>query len=129
MSTRIQARSTYNRRKVPDQYDAGFFTDELQTLQRSLTPFTTRAVAADATAIATDDLILVDATTGPVSITLPDAERTQNAHFTIKKTDASANAVTIVAAVDGGTNPVLATQWESLTVQSYGTLYFKLASV
>lgn len=71
-----------------------------------------------------------NATGGAFNVTLP-ATTTPGVRFTIKKVDASANAVTIVATVDGTVNPTLAAQWSSITVVSTSTsgTWYKVASV
>jgi hypothetical protein len=61
---------------------------------------TTRAAAAYTVAV-DDDLILVDATAAPVTITLPspqnDAVLVRGRGYAVMKTDASANVVTVNA--------------------------------
>lgn len=66
-----------------------------------------------------DSVILVDATAGAVTITLPDPTLF-NTRITIKKIDASAHAVNIVSVggelIDGSAAQALAAQWQSVTV-------------
>jgi hypothetical protein len=62
----------------------------------------------------------VDATAGPVSITLP-ATTTPGYMFVIKKTDASANAVTVVGTIDGAANYSLPARWNFVRVVSTST--------
>lgn len=75
-----------------------------------------------------DESILVDATAGPVTITLISADYTPN-QYTITKTDSSTNAVTVAAAsgqtINGTATQTLTTQYASLTVYSAynGTAY------
>lgn len=59
----------------------------------------------------------VDAVAGPVSITLP-ATTTPGHSFIIKKTDGSANAVTVVGTIDGVANYVLPARWNFVRVVS-----------
>ena len=74
------------------------------------------------------DLALVDATAGAVTITLPSAAQSANRTRTIKKTDASANAVTIEGAgaetIDGALNKSLTVQWESKTLLPVGGAWY-----
>ncbi len=61
-----------------------------------------------------------DATSGAFTITLP-ATATAGYIYTIKKVDASANAVTVAGTIDGVTNYVLSNQYDSVTVISTTT--------
>ncbi|MFD4740632.1 hypothetical protein ACFWNQ_25190 [Streptomyces virginiae] len=71
-----------------------------------------------------DEVVTVDATSGPVTITLPTAVgRTRP--VTVKKVDASGNSVTIDGAgsetIDGQLTRVLAAQWRSATLVPSGS--------
>lgn len=61
----------------------------------------------------------VDATAGPITRTLPRPQDFTGREITIKKIDASPNAVTIdsagAAPIDGAPNQVLAAQWDAIT--------------
>lgn len=63
---------------------------------------------------------LVAAVSGDVTITLPTTTVT-GYKFTIKKTDASVNTVTVVGTIDGATNYTLATLYKYVTVISTTT--------
>jgi hypothetical protein len=67
---------------------------------------------------------LVDASSGPVSIVLPDATTTYNI-YNIKKTDSSTNSVTINTyssqTIDGSTSAVIQVQYVCVSVVSDGT--------
>ncbi|MCY0930775.1 hypothetical protein OTB20_32220 [Streptomyces sp. H27-H1] len=82
-------------------------------------PFPVRAVSADATVRVIDDVLLVDATAGNRVVTLISAVATPNS-YTIKKTDGTANTVTVTPAggqtIDGAATKVLAAQWNTVTV-------------
>ena len=111
------AQSTYNRLPVPPVLDndpaatlhafARYLSTELLRIQEAIRPETTRSVSANTTADVTDSVILVNATAGGRSITLPDPTTVGQKTLTIKKTDASGNAVTVVGTVDGAANPTL----------------------
>ena len=77
------------------------------------------AKSANYTVTLLDNTILVDASAGPVTITLISAAYTANT-FTVKKTDSSVNAVTIAAQggqnIDGASTYALANQNNSVTV-------------
>lgn len=84
-----------------------------------------RPVAAKTThytAAAYDSILLVSAAAGAVIITLPTAVANKGKEFTIKKTDNSANAVTIdgngAETIDGDATRALALQYESLDIIS-----------
>lgn len=72
-----------------------------------------------------DKIILGNATGGPFTVTLPPAAQYEGKQFIIKKTDASANAVTIDGngseTIDGALTVALSTQYESRTVVSNGS--------
>jgi hypothetical protein len=85
------------------------------------------------TATATDTIILVDATSAAVTITLPAASGIEGQAYTFKKTDASANAVTIDGnlseTIDGSTTYTLADQYDSVETISDGTNWVISAGV
>jgi hypothetical protein len=64
-----------------------------------------------------DAVILVDATAGAVTISLPPAREMEQKRLTVKKIDASGNAVTIepngAETIDGAANKSLAAQYNS----------------
>jgi len=78
-----------------------------------------------------DDLILADATAGAITLTLESAVGADGRRHTIKKIDASANAVTIDGAgaetIDGALTQSLLAQYDSLTVISDGANWNLLA--
>ncbi|MFJ7269423.1 hypothetical protein ACIQV3_22725 [Streptomyces sp. NPDC099050] len=82
-------------------------------------PYPVRTVTASTTVRVIDEVLLVDATAGAITITLISAASTPN-QYTIKKVDASVNTVTIDGAgsetIDGAATKVLTTQWETVTV-------------
>ena len=84
-----------------------------------------KSVTAAHTASRGEDVILVNATGGAVTVTLPAAGQYSGLQFIIKKTDASANAVTIdgsgAETIDGAATQVLTVQYQSITVVSDGT--------
>lgn len=67
-----------------------------------------------------DDVLLADATAGAFTVTLPLVALYTGKVFTVKKIDASGNAVTIDGAgsetIDGATTRALAAQYDSLTL-------------
>lgn len=63
---------------------------------------------------------IVDASSGAITITLP-STTTAGYEFTIKKIDASANAVTVAGTIDGAVNFVLASRYKYVTLISTTT--------
>lgn len=77
-----------------------------------------RSVTGDTSVVDADHILLVDATAGPVTISLPPA--TVGRTLAIKKLDSSANAVTIAAngaeTIDDAATMVISTQYHSRTL-------------
>lgn len=80
------------------------------------------------TATDSDRTILCDATSGAFTVTLPSVSFASGLLLTIKKIDASGNAITIdgfsTEVIDGATTKALATQWASLSLHCDGTAWF-----
>lgn len=83
------------------------------------------AKTADYVATSDDEVIAVDASTGPaVTITLPDAGGLEGRQYTVKKTDSSHHHVIVAttgALIDGYPTQSLTVQYEALTVISDGS--------
>ena len=83
---------------------------------------------ANYTAVTTDRTILVDATSGAITITLLTAVNNQGRYYTVKKIDSSANIVTVATTssqtIDGITTKSLLTQYSSVQVQSNNANWF-----
>lgn len=79
------------------------------------------------------DVVFVSAASGAVTITLPGAGPTEGRTMTVKKIDASANAVTIDGAgsetIDGAATKSLATQYKAYTLLSNGTAWSIIGAV
>lgn len=87
-----------------------------------------RSVSADATLTDLDSVVLVDATSGAKTITLPGAASVSGKQLKVKKTDASANAVTVAPAsgqkIDGAASYSLSAQNKYCCLVSDGTNWF-----
>lgn len=87
---------------------------------------------ANYTAIATDSTVLGNAASGAITITLPTAVGLKRT-YTVKKTDSSANTVTVATAssqtIDGATTKALSTQYASITIQSDGSNWWTISKV
>jgi hypothetical protein len=73
----------------------------------------------------TDSIVLGNATAGAFTLTLPDATTCQGRRYMLKKTDSSANVVTVGATnsqtIDGTTTRALSTQYANIDVVSDGS--------
>lgn len=82
-------------------------------------------ITADYTANVSDSFIPVNATSAAVTITLPAADQCQGKRITVKKTDVSANTVTVdgngAETIDDATTQVITTQYDSICVMSDGS--------
>ncbi len=90
--------------------------------------FATSAKTADYTLTSGDTVVMANATSGNVIITLPVASTVSGYRFYVKRTDASANTVTIARSgsdtIDGATSQTLDAQYTSVTVVSDGSNWF-----
>lgn len=73
------------------------------------------------TLTASDDVVVVNATDGAVTITVPAATQNAGKLLTVKKTDSSSNAVTLSGTIDGVASRKLAAQYDYLSFYSDGT--------
>lgn len=85
------------------------------------------------TLTASDYAVLVSAAGGATTINLPAAASASGYIYVVKKTDSSANAVTVDGSgsetIDGSTTYVLANQYSAVTIQSNGTAWFVIGEV
>ena len=83
-----------------------------------------RNLAADGDAVASDFLVLADATAAPLTVTLPPAADSMKALITVKKTDSSGHHVTVegngAETIDGSANVVLGSVHDAVTVACDG---------
>lgn len=73
----------------------------------------------------------VNATSAAIAITLPPVAAYLDP-ITVKKTDSSANAVTVTPAsgtIDGAASYILSAQWSTVTLNSDGTNWFVQAKI
>ena len=91
---------------------------------------TKRAVSSSVSLLASDSVLLADASGGAITLTLPNASGASGVQLDIKKTDSSQNAVTIDGfssqTIDDETTHALTTQYDSLTVFCDGTEWWIL---
>lgn len=82
---------------------------------------TPTVTSSDLTLDGTHFRVYVDATGANRSETLPTASTVVGREYFIKKTDATANTVTVVGTIDGATNYVLSNQFDYIHVQAIST--------
>lgn len=89
-------------------------------------------VSTTTTLDVTHHTVLVDATSGAVTINLPSATSSNRRVYVVKKIDASVNAVTIDGNasenIDGTTTKTISIQYAGYVIQSNGTQYFVTAT-
>lgn len=72
--------------------------------------------------------LIVDATSNSKTVNVPTAVGRQGVWYTVKKTDAGANTITLDATgaetIDGAGTSVIGTQWQVVTILSNGTNWF-----
>lgn len=92
-------------------------------LQRDIKSF--RTITSSETLTENDVFVEVDATAGPVTITLIPAATHPGKGYEIKKIDASANAVTVdgdgAETIDDAATRILALQYDAIGIRSVGT--------
>lgn len=71
-----------------------------------------------------DSTVLGDAASGNITMTLSSVSGIAGRQYTVKKIDSSANTVTVAGTIDGATNKVLNTQYDSVTVQTDGSVWW-----
>jgi hypothetical protein len=73
----------------------------------------------------TDSVLLCDATSGALTVTLPTAAGITGRQYSFKRISSGANTVTVAAqsgqTIDGAATRVLGTQYETVTVVSDGS--------
>lgn len=85
-------------------------------------------VSGDYQATAEDAVVLGNAVAGALSVTLPAAASMRNRVVSVKKVDASGNAVTVRAGagetIDGVASKAITVQWFSYALASNGAAWF-----
>jgi hypothetical protein len=93
-------------------------------------PWTTIDASTALGAGSTDYRYIVDATDGPVTVTLPTAAGHMGVTTTFKRVNGGPNAVTVAGfddeTIDGATSVTLGSQWASVTVSSTNTNWLTL---
>lgn len=125
----IPARSPAQVGQLPEKYDRSSIRNWITPIAAAIPPYTSRNVSAATTIDVTDDLIVCDATGGAFTVTLLPADQVQFLKVTIIRINGGGNAVTIGGTVSGAVNPTLGSQWSSITLQSDGIRWLKLAGV
>lgn len=83
------------------------------------------------TTLVAQGVVLVDATSGNITITLPAAASNVKREYTIQKIDSSINTVTVDAnaseVINGALTQVLATQYAFIKIKTNGTEWYIIA--
>ena len=116
----VAVRRVFQLVTVPETYSAGWLRMQLSYISRAIWQPTSREVLSATTVQGSDNCLFVDCTAGAISVTFPAAIQMQFARVTVKKVDATANAITLVGTIDGTVNPQILTPEVSLTIQSDG---------
>ena len=99
--------------------DPRFEAQLIEVIRRVLRP-DTRTVSATGDIALGDDIILVDTTSGAVTLTLPKLDSAYGKIYHIKKTNAGANNLTVdgfsAETIDGATTLVWNTQYLTYTL-------------
>lgn len=87
-----------------------------------------RTITATAAPAANDYTLLCNAASGAITVNLPAAASSAKRVLSIKKIDATANAVTIdpngAELIDGAATMAITTQWQAMTIHCDGTAWF-----
>ena len=101
---------------------------QIITIMEPLVSAATSSITASATVNYAKPVILVNAASGAVTVTLPKAPDAKDFAFFIKKTDSSANQVIVTpvsgATIDGSATKTIFTQYSCITIVSDGTNWF-----
>ncbi len=102
------------------------FTSISGTLNGLVTNVTT--VASSTSVGSNNHIILINAASGAITLTLPDASTVTNREFKFKKIDSTANIITISGSssqtIDGELDKEITTQYEAFIVVSNGSNWF-----
>lgn len=110
--------ATYDSRKVTLSNLKSFVTAYINVASKTTSYIATLS----------DTVLLCDATSGSITITLPAAAASSGKVFYIKKTNSNANAVTIDGnsseTIDGDLTQIITTQYDSVTVVCDGVAWY-----
>jgi len=87
-----------------------------------------KTVTANYTATESDNTILVNASGGAVTVTLPSPSGIAGRWYSIKKIDSSVNAVTVSGSIEGASSYTLASQYKYVRVQTDGSAWYIFGS-
>lgn len=125
--------------RVTADYNRQAFNDILTAIQTAINRgadgylFPVTSVTANYTQSPNDSIILVNATSGAITVTLQPALQCEQKRLTIKKTDSSGNAVTIDAngaeTIDGSATKSLATQYKAYELVAQGGSWWIVSAI
>lgn len=141
---RIQRRSTITSAEVDwadgaqiTENDLDTNTNQLlylsQELQDQMDRVDWKDITASYTVVDGDRVVLADATSGAITLTLPLASQSRGMPLKVIKTDSSVNAVTLSGVgaenINGSSTKVLASQYETVEIICDGTEWFVLSEI
>lgn len=89
-----------------------------------------RSITSSYVATDIDAVILANATSGGITVTLPEASTVTGKHLRVKKTDSSGNTITIDGhsseTIDGSLTRSLSSQYETIYIVSDGSNWMTL---
>lgn len=125
--------------RVTAEYNRQTFNSILNDIQQEMNRgadgylFPVTVVTGNYTQSLNDSILLVNATSGAITITLQPALQCEQKRLTIKKTDSSGNAVTIDAnsteTIDGALTKSLATQYKSYELVAQGGNWWIVSTI
>src|SRR6266705_57595 len=115
----------YSRRTAPATYSSQWVDTELGNVERAVRIREVQTRTSTGTIRPSNSFVLVDATAGVVTLTLPAASAADGADYDIVKVDASGNAVTIVGCASG--NISLAARYNATRVRAGGGIWYRLS--
>lgn len=104
----------------------GFIDVEHANIQRGIRPIKCETHMTAYTVAASDEVVLMDTTAGPLSVTLPAASGSQFLRVVI--VNIGANTLTVAGTVSGSLNPTLA-QWRAMDVYCNGAIFIQIGAV
>ena len=117
--------AAFSRRKSPTTYDPAWLNVELARIQQAMPTFIMRKLTTTAILQPDDGMLVCDASAGAFNVTLLAPHLASGRPVTIKKSDDSVNAITLVGTIDGVANRTLDAPDDSVVIQSDGTEWFR----
>lgn len=125
--------------RIPADYNRQIYNTILTDIQQEINRgadgylFPVTTITTSYSVSLNDSIILANATSGAITVTLPLALESEQKRLTIKKTDSSGNAVTIdgngTETIDGALTKSLATQYKAYELVAQGGSWWIVSAV